>query len=453
MSGKNPGKLGVFWWLDFDPRTGTVSYPDSRSFDTADVWEYLSEAGYRSAVLNVPMTYPPIEIEGTMVSGFGAPFEDDPAEHGPITHPPEFESELRDVYDWQIGVENITTREGLEVTYDLIRSRFDLLLDLLEGEFQYLHLTLFYINMLQHKYGDGAETRRGWELIDEYLGELLDEDALMVLYSDHGHSTIDHTFVVNRWLLERGYLTLESRPTDQFAHRLYSMLSQAGVSPKGLAKVARDVLPDPLSERLLDISSPTSTRGLFDRVVWEATDAVAFSQGPLYLNAARLGTEYEAVRSKLRAELDALTADGVPVLADVHRSEDVYHGPYADRGPDLLLESADGWEVYGGLAPSAFETNPTSWTSGNHPVGMVALDGTGVRDTELSEQSILDIAPTVLASLDCAVPSDMDGTPIEAAFSEPLDYEVRDPIVRDGRAEAPASHNLGDRLADLGYLD
>jgi len=452
-SGKNPGKLGVFWWLDFDARDGSVSYPNSTSFETADIWDYLSDEGHRSAILNVPMTHPPTEFDGTMVSGFGAPFEDDPGKSGPITHPPEFEAALYDAYDWKIGVDNITTQDGLEETYEVIRSRFELLLDLLEEDFQFLHLTIFYINMLQHKYGDGPETRRGWEIIDHYLGELRDEDGLLLLYSDHGHSNIEHTFVVNRWLMERGHLTLESSRNDELANGLYSLLSRTGIAPKGLARVTREVFPDSFSEWVLTLGSPTSTSGLFDRVVWAETDAVALSQGPVYLNEDRLGHEYDTFRSNLQEEMKSLSWNGTQVLADVHDSADIYDGPYTHRGPDLVLESTDGWEVYGGLAPSVFETQPTSWTTGNHSRGMVAVDGPGVNDCELGARSILDIAPTILAALDCAVPHDMDGAPIDAAFDQPLTHGTRSPFERTAQPEAPQSGDLEGRLEDLGYLE
>ena len=186
-----------------------MSTPDARSFDTADVWDYLSDEGKRCAVINVPMTYPPTEVEGTMVSGFGAPFELEDG-NSSITYPAEFKSELRDRHNWKVGVDDITTPEGREETYEVIHSRFELLLNLLEDDYDYLHLTVFYINMLQHKYGDTEETARGWEIIDEYLGKLLDEDAVLLIYSDHGHSTIERTFVINRWLIDQGHLTLKS---------------------------------------------------------------------------------------------------------------------------------------------------------------------------------------------------------------------------------------------------
>jgi len=153
-TGKNPGKLGVYWWMNLDRDAGTITTPDSTSFESADLWEYLSQDGYKSAVVNVPMTYPPSKLDGVMVSGFGMPMESTTGTEIPITYPPGYEQELRDDYDWQSTVENIDTPAGLEQTYEVIRSRLELLTDLIEEDFDYIHLTVFYINMLQHKYDD-----------------------------------------------------------------------------------------------------------------------------------------------------------------------------------------------------------------------------------------------------------------------------------------------------------
>lgn len=452
-SGKNPGKVGVFWWQNLDHDAGTISTPNSDSFATADVWDYLSAEGRRCGVLNVPMTYPPSEVNGTMVSGFGASFDYEENPDDSITYPPSFESELADDYNWRTGVEDVTTDAGLEQTYDIIRSRFELLLDMADRDYDYLHLTVFYINALQHKYGDGEETNRAWELIDEYLGQIDTDETRLVIYSDHGHQAIDSTFVLNRWLMEKGYLTLESKSGDSVTGGLYAGLNAVNVSPKKMAVLARRVLPESIHDRLIPSTYPISTLRLAERVDWEETDALAFSQGPLYLNRDRLGDQYEQVRESLRRDLVELTHDGSDVIANARTAEEIYNGPYVDEAPDILLTSADGWEIYGGIVPSTFESQVMSWTSGNHPVGILAANGPNVEPAELSEQSILDVAPTVLHSLGSSVPNDMDGSVIEEIVPAQSPVSFREPISASPLGEQATDEELEDRLVDLGYLE
>lgn len=452
-SGKNPGKVGVFWWLQFNRETGRTHTPNSTTFDTADIWDYLSDEGRHCAVINVPMTYPPTKINGTMVSGFGAPFEID-ASSSPITFPSEYQSELLKEYDWQIGVDNITTPDGLEQTYDVIRSRFELLLDLLEKDYDYLHLTVFYINMLQHKYGDGPETTRGWEIIDKYLGKICEADGLLLLYSDHGHSTIESTFAINRWLIERGYLKLDTGTSDQLSEQLYSLVSKSGISPKNLARHARKFLPSRFVNSLIASSSPISTSELSNKILWNESKAFALSQGPLYLNRNVLGNEYESFKNTLKSELVNISYEGKSVISEARFAPDIYSGQYTDEGPDMMLISNDGWEIYGGVVPTVFETQATSWTSGNHPVGILLMNGPGIATVELPEQSILDVAPTILEAMDCAVPTDIDGEPIHDAFEGSVaEYEIRDPLPSGGDFDQQVSDKLEQRLEDLGYLE
>lgn len=450
-SGKNPGKLGVFWWLDFDRDDGELTTPDARSFDTADVWDYLSDGGHRCGIVNVPMTFPPPPIDGTVVSGFGAPFDLEISE--PITYPPEFQERL-DEYDWRVTVDDVTTSDGLERTYDLIRSRFELLMEFIErDEFDYLHLTVFYINVLQHKYGDGPETRRGWEIIDEYVGEL-DDDLTKIVYSDHGHSTIQNTFVVNRFLQDRGYLVLDDDAdwtfTETVLGRTYTTLRTLGISPRRIARLASDFLPD-----AVDVSPgyPVPTADVDGRIDWSASTAVAVSQGPVYLNRDRLGDDYESTRESLAAELRSITHDGAPVLRSVEFAEDVYHGDHVEEAPDLLLVPADGWELYGGLTPETFERAVSSWTSGNDPLGMLVLHGDDVRSSDLGERSILDVMPTVLRYMGCPVPTDVDGTAITEPFDTPIkELGYRDPLPSSRRYDGE-DDEIRSMLKEIGYLE
>jgi len=452
-AGKNPGKLGVFWWLELDRERGEFTTPDATSFETADVWDYLSDEGYRSAVLNLPMTYPPADLDGLMVSGFGAPFESVSVDEQPITTPGEFQTRLEREYGWQVGVDDLAGPGGPERAHELIRSRFELLVDVLDGDFDFVHLTVFYVNMLQHKFGSGPETERAWEIIDEYVGDLLERDALLLVYSDHGHSTVERTFSVNRWLLESGYLSVDSNAADPLLTGVYQGLKYAGVSPRRMAGAASRVLPTALYDTLVSSGYPISTRELSERIDWDTSTAVAVSQGPVYLNRDRADDGYETLRHRLVDELEAVTYCGEPVFEAVEPGEEVYDGPHVAQGPDLLLRPAEGWELYGGITTNVVETTVTSWTSGNHPVGMLAMAGDDVADVELPERSLLDVMPTVLHYLDCDVPTDVDGEVITEAFDVELGTVTRRQPLGTGDRSGRGDCDLQSRLTELGYLE
>ena len=72
MSGTNPGRHGIFDWVygkhgsyEFHPVTAANSRQPS-------LWKIASAAGKRVMAQNVPMTFPPEEVNGIIVSGLPA---------------------------------------------------------------------------------------------------------------------------------------------------------------------------------------------------------------------------------------------------------------------------------------------------------------------------------------------------------------------------------------------
>jgi predicted AlkP superfamily phosphohydrolase/phosphomutase len=72
MTGTNPGKHGVYGFLDLKPSSYKVYFPNATHVKGETLWDVLGRKGKRSVVLNVPSTYPAREINGVLVSGFVA---------------------------------------------------------------------------------------------------------------------------------------------------------------------------------------------------------------------------------------------------------------------------------------------------------------------------------------------------------------------------------------------
>ena len=72
MTGRNPGKHGVYGFTDVKPGTFTMFFPNFGNVRGDTLWDVAGRAGKRSIVLNVPNTYPARPLEGLLVSGFVA---------------------------------------------------------------------------------------------------------------------------------------------------------------------------------------------------------------------------------------------------------------------------------------------------------------------------------------------------------------------------------------------
>lgn len=463
-TGKNPGKLGVYWWEIVDTDTEEIRSPTAEDFQSAELWDYLNRDGLRTAVLNMPTTYPPTDVDGVLVAG-----GPDAPETG-YTNPASLEETLDAELAYRVhpegGLTNADSVDEATIQHylDAIDSRFDLAeWTVAHKKVDFVHVTTFYVNVFQHYYWDHEFTRRAWERIDARLGDLMADGHDLLLLSDHGSTEIEWEFNLNRWLEEEGYLVLNDDVSSLFArigltrHRTKALLSRLPF---------RDALLDAVPQQIKntvpndDGRLPKSTKN--DQIDWTASRAVASGQGPVYVlvddpdERATVATEIESKLADIR------DPDGNRLFADVHRGEEIYHGPHTDLAPALVVEMNPGYHVPGSLGGDEPFTRPRKWRGENKHTGLFAAWGddiatTGPFDgTDGEALDIVDLTPTILHWLGCAVPADVDGTVRTDIFepgSDPAErnVEATDPLDPDAGTATDETQNIEDRLESLGY--
>lgn len=447
-TGKNPGKLSVFWWEKIDTDARTLSTPDSRSFKSANYWDYLNDEGLTAGVVNLPMSYPPFDVDEFMVAGGPG------SEQKSYTHPPELGDDL-DGDDYRLHPDTpVASKEDLseaEAMVDLIDQRLATFRELLEeNDVDVAHLTVFYINVLQHFFWRGEPTRMAWEVIDEHIGAIREAhpDATLMLMSDHGCKDVDTVFYANSWLEEKGYLVTENDAADA--------LSGVGVNKKKIGKLAHkfgvhglvtSLAPDWLTSSIPEDEEGFKREQKLEKVDWERSRAVASGQGLIYAI-----DDDPSTRDELVADLESLTnPDGDPIAREVLTSQAAYDGEYVDEAPDIVFDQRPGVHTSGAIGSNPVFDDVGHWEAENVRTGLFLADGPDVMAETLPETiSITDLAPTVLASVDCAVPTDMDGKPLdlfgagEVAEREPIPFEGLD---------STSGQEVQERLEDLGYLE
>jgi len=74
MTGKGPGVHGIIDFERYDVRTNQLSFNSTLCLDNVrSIWQILGDRGLTVGSVNVPMTYPPVPVNGFMVSGFETP--------------------------------------------------------------------------------------------------------------------------------------------------------------------------------------------------------------------------------------------------------------------------------------------------------------------------------------------------------------------------------------------
>jgi len=382
MTGVNPGKHNIFGFIDRDPATGKQYIPTSRHMKAKTLWEVLSEAGKRTIVVNVPVTYPPRPVNGILVSGFLSPSLDK------AVYPPAYVSTLKSL-GYIVDADPWKARESkdlaLQEVNKALEARVRTLFHLYDNEeWDYLHVHIMETDRLHHflwqQMEEGDETYAPafyafYERIDDMLGQLaarLDEDTTLLWMADHGFCTIKKEFYVNRWLMDQGWLKLRAVPPDR---------------KKGLNEI------DPES-----VAYSLDPGRVFIRL-----------QGREKEGRVALGAAYEALRDEIaRAALDLRDPnDGQPIFQAVFKREDLYHGPYLEQAADLILAPFDGYDPKGPLYKE------TLTYKGQELVGMHTFDdamlfisGRSIPQTRLS---VLNVMPTILDLMGLPQPPYLDG--------------------------------------------
>jgi predicted AlkP superfamily phosphohydrolase/phosphomutase len=496
MTGKDPGKTGVYDFLY--RREGTYLFPpvNSSRRDGVALWRLLSDRDRTVGVVNVPMSYPVEEVNGYMISGWMTPYAAQD-----FSYPENLWRELRD----EIGYYTIYPTETFaERRRQSFFEACDELLDLRARTVSYLMqkyptdffmVVLFDTDRVLHQLwhyldpghpwripGDGTDKSgpvvRYFQRVDQKVAEILeraDEDTLVIVLSDHGMGPAHNFIVLNNWLMDVGLLQLK-RDVPRAVKR---WLFNGGFTLRNIHRIADK----------FGLAKHAEYKGLYSMdhlmkmvflsfldVDWSRSRAYSFGRhlGSVYLNVegrepegmVKPGREYQQVREEIirLARNFAHPHTGEPLIGEILKKEDIYHGPYLDRAPDLILRPRDERDIFFGLAD--FGSNVTVDTvyrySGMHrDYGLLIMSGNGVKDGGTIEGAgIEDLAPTILYAMGCPVPGDMDGQVLDGAFTD--EFKAHMPLVHGDEASSRALEETGyseeaeaeikERLRGLGYL-
>jgi predicted AlkP superfamily phosphohydrolase/phosphomutase len=104
------------------------------------------------------------------------------------------------------------------------------------------------------------------------------------------------------------------------------------------------------------------------------------------------------------------------VVRKVYTRDELYHGPYFDEAPDMVVGFERGYRVswqtsLGGIPPSIIEPNERRWSADHCSVDPDLVPGVlfSSRPLDATAPSIIDVAPSVLKRLGIAPPASMDG--------------------------------------------
>lgn len=505
MTGKNPGKHGIYYFTTRDKTTGREVPVSAYSRSGKTLWDLLSEGGKTVTVLNVPTTYPPSRVNGIMVAGFLTP-----KGKRDFVYPPSLLDEIEKAF----GPYPLYLKTNF--TANLSETNVERFLAELEHELRYKFAVLHYLMdrypsdfTMVHIWGTDRIQHDLWNLFDEShprydpvlgakykeriigyfsavdaqiarLRERLDDETTLIIMSDHGFGPIHRFIDLNVWLLEQGYIAIKETPLSQFRLRAWRMGLTYEFLIRGLLRVLKwgVQLPDRTPADAVNLIREEGFQPLLSLrdVDWSRTKAYSkFGLGQIIINlegreprgSVKPGAEYRAVRDEIVERLRRLRdpATGRLIGGQVYTKEDVYSGPYLDEAPDITylpMESNYLANVLMGFTTRNWiMDNPVLF--GNHRMeGLIIVEGKSVRrGSRLNEANILDVAPTVLYAMGESIPRDMDGRVLTEMFvpeflsQRPVEWrdaEEAEPPAEAGALTREDEETILDRLKGLGYL-
>ncbi len=318
MTGTDSGNHGIYGFMDVRDGSRQMYFPNYMDLKAETLWSSLERLGKKSAVVNLPSTYPAGKINGILVSGFVA------IDLKKAVYPSSIVSTLEGL-NYKIDVRAQMAKDNPDFLFEELSSvlktrfkAFNLLVNEVDWGFfmpvitgtDRLHHFLWSSSLdPDNKYYNTFFDY--YKKIDEKIGRLLEslpKGTEVMAMSDHGFTNIETEVYLNRWLFENDYVCFtKDSPMD---------LKDVSSSSKAFALDPSRIYINKKSRFTDGVISDNDVKKLVD----EIADKI-------------INLEY----------------NGKKVIKQVYRQEEIYSSKEIKKAPDLVLLSNYGYDLKGKL--------------------------------------------------------------------------------------------------------
>ena len=487
-TGKNPGKHGIYDFLKRKKNSYETELVTALDRRADAVWNILSNHGKRVGVMNVPMTYPPEQVNGFMISGLGTPesrkdfsypagllkeIENNVGRyriwHRSFPRPDAADDFLSDIFD-------IVDCQTKAARYLMGKEKWDFFMIVYQIADWAQHYYWKYCDESHPAFDKSSPAHtvieRTYRKLDAQVAELFeasDEETDVIVMSDHGMGPCEKNVYVNNWLAVNNYLKYKKG----LRYALYSL----GFTSELALKMAVSLGLGDIIVRARE--SKKSLLKLFltnDDIDWSKTIAYSYgNDGKIVLNlkgrepegTIEQGLQFEKTRDEIIEKLKAFKdpENGTPVCDAVYKSEDAFSGPYSPspnspEGADIIPLMSRYHQDFHWTSKSVLGPAPDNISANHRLHGIFIMKGERIKQAAfVPEVSILDSAPTILYLMGLPIPEDMDGKVIAAAFEDehlksvsPVYVEAQAGQRRDASMTVEDEEEIMNRLRALGYV-
>jgi len=444
ITGVNPGKHGLFDFSKRKAHSYSVRPVFSTDVKVKTLWKILGEYGYKTIVVKVPGTYPPEKINGVLISGFPTPEEKED-----FVHPKQVLYELREKFGkFKLQPQTPITdsnedkflNEMIEITeiqteivrYLMKKYEWDLLFNVFMITDAIPHHFYKYFDENHPLYNSEKAKKysdvilKSYEQVDNAIAKILKEapsNAVIFLISDHGFAPVYYAFYSNTWLLKEGYLKIKRKPIPLIKYLLF----KCGFNLSSVYKMIKKITAMHKIEKIAYEKNSFLLK-LKDMIFlsmsdidWKRSKAYSLGNfGQIFINLKGRepmgcvdAEEYDSLVEEIILKLKELKDKYGNVLFDIIlRGKEVYTGPYAKYGADILFMNSKS--RYMAIRTMEFGSNKIIslhpiWSGAHTLEGIFVAAGKSIKKCKLSEIKLYDITPTILHLFGIPIPKYMDG--------------------------------------------
>ena len=428
---QDPGSLGVYGFRNrVDHSYDKLGFANSASIKALAIWDQLAREGKRSIIVGVPPNYPPRKINGISIGCFLTP----DTTKNDFTHPASLKTKINElVGEYPVDVKNFRTdrKDWLkEEIFQMSQKQWKIVHWLLkEQEWDYFHFVDIGVDRMHHGFWNYFDDKHVqfepgnpyqnaipeyYLWLDEQIGkalELLGQETVVLVVSDHGAQRLDGGIAVNEWLIREGLLTLNEYP--------------AALSP-------------------------------FDKLNVNWSKTKVWSEGGYYArvffnvqgrepNGVIPANEYDSFQNEIKAKFEALTDDkGRPLNSLVFKPREIYKN-VRNVAPDLIVHFGGlYWRSIGTVGHKSIhvqenDTGPDGCNHAQYGTFILAAPNCPLHG-EYEGAKLLDIAPTLLDLAGYEIPETMQGRSLIAGMEKKSSGTPADDQI------------IHDRLSGLGYV-
>jgi len=488
LTGCGPHKHGVFDHRRYDAEARRMRVNHSGRVRVPTFFHRLSDTGRKVVSINVPVTYPPLNVNGLVVSGLDAPHLE-AALSGNAAFAEAVKRELPDYHHrvlWKKPPQNLEEFQHSAVEARKLfaaRAESAWMADRMFPEWTTMMVQFQNLDPFQHRCWrylnvdetgiDDAPMNRAAEAVltalDWAIGRLMElaeaRGAGVLVSSDHGFGHCHGRISVNRILIDKG-LAAEPSLLGTVRRRRRQALDHFRLwLEKRQDKEARSASFDTKFET----EFPLNWRRTLGFAPHQDTGAMIYLNRSWFRKGAPLTTPRQIDDAKVQflQVLSEVTdpADGTrlfPKVIDVARAHDV--DPAREGFPDVIAMPRHDLWVRTKIQGRTEWVEPDADLPGNHrPEGIIMASGVGIEPGMKLACHLTDFAPTVLGRLGLAALSQgMEGSDVFGSGGANVRKDnghssLHTPHVPEQKAgfeyDDEEQRLIEQRLADLGYLE